>query len=229
MDERDWLGGTDLDAMLKHVQKGSDRKLRLFQVACCRRIWEWIPAGACRDAVELAERYAEGAANDRQRTAAVRAIRIPPTNPDDLIEINARSSVLAALDRTTGSRSTVFLGSAVVLARAAGAGYPPEESLAPYQAAYRAGQQAERELLRCIFGNPFRPAVVEPHWPTWRDATIPRLAHTIAEQGSFEYLPVLGDALEEAGCEQAEVVNHCRTPGPHVRGCWVVDLLIGKD
>lgn len=227
MDEQSWLTGTDLDAMLKHVQKRNDRKLRLFQVACCRRIWEWVPPGACREAVDLAERYAEGAANDRQRTKAAKSVQ-KPANEQSLIEINARSAVLAALEKTTAGRTTVFLGSADVLARVAGAELPPDASLPVYQAAYQAGQQAERELLRCIFGNPFRPVAVDPRWLAWRDGAIARMAQAMVDQGSYHDLPILGDALEEAGCEEGAVLAHCRAAGPHVHGCWVVDLLLGK-
>jgi hypothetical protein len=68
----------------------------------------------------------------------------------------------------------------------------------------------------------------EPPWLAWRDGTVPRLAAAIAETGDLDRLPVLGDALEEAGCTSAEVLGHCRGPGPHARGCWVIELLRGE-
>ena len=76
-------------------------------------------------------------------------------------------------------------------------------------------------LLREIFGNPFRLLSRESHWTT---PTVLSLADSIYENRDFDRLPLLADALEEAGCDNADILAHCRGPGPHVRGCWVVDL-----
>ncbi len=83
-------------------------------------------------------------------------------------------------------------------------------------------------LVRDVFGNPFRPAAADPAWQTWHAGTIPRLAEGIYQERAFDRLPVLADALEEAGCADPAILAHCREPGEHVRGCWVVDLLLGK-
>jgi hypothetical protein len=87
----------------------------------------------------------------------------------------------------------------------------------------------QREILRDFFGNPFRPVAVEPSWLTWHDGTVLRLAQASYDEQAFDRLPVLADALEEAGCINADMLGHCRGSGPHVRGCWVVDLLLGKE
>ena len=84
-------------------------------------------------------------------------------------------------------------------------------------------------LLRDIFGNPFRPVAIEHGWLTWNDGTIPKIAQAIYDDRAFDRLLVLADALEEAGCTNADLLNHCREPGPHVRGCWVVDLVLGRE
>jgi hypothetical protein len=84
-------------------------------------------------------------------------------------------------------------------------------------------------LLRDVFGNPFRPLTADPAWLAWRDGTVAGLARSIYEERAFEHLPILGDALEEAGCTDAGVLEHCRGPGPHVRGCFVLDLLLAKE
>ena len=81
-------------------------------------------------------------------------------------------------------------------------------------------------LCRDIFDNPFRPSAVDRLWLAWRDATIPKLAQAIYDDRAFDRLPALADTLEEAGCHDADILGHCRGPGPHVRGCWVVDLLV---
>jgi hypothetical protein len=70
---------------------------------------------------------------------------------------------------------------------------------------------------------------ITPAWAAWNDGTIPKLAQAIYEERAFDRLPILADALEEAGCDNADILAHCRQPGPHVRGCWVVDLLVGKE
>ena len=82
------------------------------------------------------------------------------------------------------------------------------------------------QLLRDIFGNPFRPVAFSPEWRT--DTTVP-LAQQMYESRNFSAMPILADALQDAGCDDADILDHCRGPGPHVRGCWVVDLVLGKE
>ncbi len=83
--------------------------------------------------------------------------------------------------------------------------------------------------LRDIFGNPFRPVILDSFWLAWNDGAIRKMAHSIYDDRAFDRLPLLADALEDAGCTDADILSHCRTPGEHVRGCWVVDLLLGKS
>jgi hypothetical protein len=87
-------------------------------------------------------------------------------------------------------------------------------------------QRWQSTVLRCIFGNPFRPA---SRTDAWQTANVVAIARAIYHEGSFDRLPILADALEEAGCTDADLLAHCRGPDPHVRGCWVVDLLLGKE
>jgi hypothetical protein len=95
----------------------------------------------------------------------------------------------------------------------------PHWQLRPNRAKALAG------LARCVFGNPFRPAAADPSWLT---TTVSALARGIYEGRAFDRLPILADALQDAGCELEAVLAHCQGGGPHVRGCWVVDLLLGK-
>jgi hypothetical protein len=90
-------------------------------------------------------------------------------------------------------------------------------------------------LLRCIFANPFRPVSVNPAWLTWNDDTVVRLAQAAYDERQMPAgmldngrLAVLADALEEAGCADLDILNHLRGAGSHVRGCWVVDTILGK-
>jgi len=87
-------------------------------------------------------------------------------------------------------------------------------------------RNAQCVLLRDIFGNPFRPVVFDPRW---QSETAVALAKGIYADRAFDRMPILADALEEAGCDNFDVLNHCRGDGPHVRGCWVVDLLSGRS
>jgi len=84
----------------------------------------------------------------------------------------------------------------------------------------------EPTILRDIFGNPFRPITIDPRWLT---STVIDLARTIYDEKAFDRMPALADALKDAGCDNDEILSHCRNEGPHVRGCWVVDLLLAKE
>ncbi|MBA4191715.1 MAG: hypothetical protein C0467_27360 [Planctomycetaceae bacterium] len=78
-----------------------------------------------------------------------------------------------------------------------------------------------------IFGNPFRPVVVDP---TWRTSTVTQLARGIYDDRTFDVLPILADALQDAGCDCDDILNHFRDPNAtHVRGCWALDLVLGKE
>jgi hypothetical protein len=103
------------------------------------------------------------------------------------------------------------------------------EAIAGGTPAWSSGTTAERPtqaaLLRDIFGNPFRPVTLDP---TWLTPTVKALAQAIYEERTFTDLPVIADALEDAGCANADILDHCRPPGEHVRGCWAVDLVLGK-
>lgn len=87
-------------------------------------------------------------------------------------------------------------------------------------------QAAQAQLLRDLFGPPFRDVVFGP---SWRTEAVVGLARGMYESRDFGPMPVLADALEDAGCAEADVLAHCRGDGPHVRGCWVVDLVLGKE
>jgi hypothetical protein len=85
-------------------------------------------------------------------------------------------------------------------------------------------------LLCCTLGSPvFTNAPIDLSWLGWNGGTIPKLAEAIYDERRFSDMPILADALEEAGCDNTDVPAHCRGPGPHVRGCWVIDLLLGRN
>jgi hypothetical protein len=96
----------------------------------------------------------------------------------------------------------------------------------PRRAALNSEAEAHNQLVRDIFGNPFRPVTFDP---TWRTTTAVQLTQGIYDSRDFSTMPILADALQDAGCDNADILDHCRRPGPHVRGCWVVDLVLGKE
>jgi hypothetical protein len=105
-------------------------------------------------------------------------------------------------------------------------GFQGRVTLVEFQAACASEDRALANLVRDVFGNPFRPVEIDSQW---RTTNVAALAQTIYEERAFERMPILGDALEESGCDNTDILNHCRQPGEHVRGCWVVDLLLGKS
>jgi len=109
------------------------------------------------------------------------------------------------------------------LAQPQGPTDPPTDPA--WQTSYYAAQQQQSALARDIFGNPFRPVTFAKSWRTERTVG---LALRMYEERAFAAMPILADALEEAGCDNADILTHCREPGVHVRGCWVVDLVLGK-
>jgi hypothetical protein len=107
---------------------------------------------------------------------------------------------------------------------------PPQslanQAISAGEAARDAEGRAQVTLLRDIFGNPSRSVILNP---TWRTASVVALAQSIYDDRVFDRLPILAAALEDAGCDNADILNHCRQPSEHVRGCWVVDLVLGKS
>jgi acetyl esterase/lipase len=106
-----------------------------------------------------------------------------------------------------------------------------DAALAAGEAGWRGGvlhRATCASLLREIVGNPFRAVPLNPAWLAWGDGTVARLAQAIYDERGFEAMPALADALEEAGYDAPDLVGHCRQPGSHYRGCWVVDALRGQ-
>jgi hypothetical protein len=87
----------------------------------------------------------------------------------------------------------------------------------------------QRSILREVFGNPARPPRVMPNWLTWNNGTVRKLAQGIYDERAFDRLPILADALEDAGCGDADLLDHLRGPGPHLPGCWALDAVLRRE
>jgi hypothetical protein len=198
MTENEWLKCTHPDKMLRHLAgKVSERQLRLLACAACRRLWRMLRDERSRKAVEVSERYADGLADEAELRAAAAAAR--------LAEVAARAA-------------NGFWNAAWTAAETAG------KAEAAAQRAVQAA--ADADLFREIFGNPFRPLQLDPSWLRWNHGSLLTIARSIYEERRFGDLPILADALIDAGCQDEEVLAHCRSPYRHVRGCWVVDGIL---
>ena len=217
------------------------RKLRLFACGCCRRIWHRLPEGLYREVIVLAEQYADDGAT-RQELHNLRETLTPRLLP---YEPATRSKIHRAVSSATQSFADEYVGRTILLALTAAweigdlVSVPEsmwtanEPQWLAYLSAirspqYRTEQRLRANLVRDVIPSPFRKIEFNPEWRHWRDDTIIHLAHTIYEEHRFDELMILADALEEAGCAEPSIIEHCRQPGPHIRGCWVVDALLEK-
>ncbi len=293
MTEAEWLAWTGPAPMLAFLRgTASDRKLRLYGCACCRRIWHLIQDGRSREAVDVAELFADGGANTRellrarrQADAAEGAARGAEYNAEGKAHFCVTAEyagAVAALFAARASRAAVF-GQAAVLDEGpltgrrrgrvsrsrdedtnwwcaasavawaarqavceavgfhdpAGFEYPdhPQEWTSAWEGVLPLASEAEEgserqeraaqvERLRDVVGNPYRAVVGLTSWQT---PSVLGVAVSIYEGQRWEDLPILADALEDAGCTDAGLLDHLRGPGPHVRGCWAVDLVLGRE
>jgi hypothetical protein len=223
MTEAEWLACIEPDRMLGQLRgKASDRKLRLFAVACCRRLIHLMRDTESRIAVEVAERFADGLATGAERRAAAKAGYAPGVDRQGW-SFGAAGCAVGVPAFHAAERGS---GNALLLAVER---IPPEVDGLRNRArdeAMRSEGDQQSALLRDIFGNPYCPVAIEPRW---QSADTVALARGIYEDRAFDRLPLLADALLDAGCADDQVIDHCRSEGPHVRGCWVVDLVLGKE
>jgi hypothetical protein len=212
-------------------QTVSDRKRRLFACACVRRIWHLLTDQRSASAVEIAERFADelcdGKALDAARERARRAeeaCRRGNQRPDWKWWA-ARAAVSTTYKRSGDTIQTAYN------ARAAAGLYsfPAEEDPDERIRLWRSEAERQADLLRDILGNLGYLPTLDPSWLRWNDGTVPRIVQGIYEERAFDRLPILADALLDAGCDDEALLSHCRSAGPHVRGCWAVDAILGRQ
>jgi hypothetical protein len=240
MTDADWQASTDPAAMLEAIRDtASSRRLRLFQVACVRRIWQYVTDPGSRALVELVERSADGPVPEADLLALPYDWLTddcggpgPAERHAYMVAGHVGYSLISPLHDGTEFPSndwqdarSAAQGAATVVAEAAELP-DDDEHLPAYQALQATAAAAQADLLRDLFGNPFRPVVFDPRW---RTADVLGLARGIDADRAFGRLPLLADALLDAGCDSDDLLSHCRSAGPHVRGCWVVDLVLGKQ
>jgi hypothetical protein len=222
--------------MLEYLKaKVSDRKLRLFACACCRRIWPLLTDERSRRSVERAEHYAEGQlAREQLAAASQAALAVVLATEETTVPAQSAATAAVWAARWHGDTPTEAAWHAAWYASAeASQAVLRDEGLPVEWAEARAIQAA---LLRCLFGNPLHPMVLDPAWLTWHDGLIRQLAQAAYDERHLpsgylgpDRLAVLADALEESGCQDQNILAHLRSPGPHTRGCHIVDLLLGRE
>jgi hypothetical protein len=194
-------------SFLRASGKATDRKLRLFAVACCRRLEVELPDQRSWDAVHVAEWYADGNGTDTDLAAA---------RSDAEASFGLSRPGNAAVAATASSAWEAAVGAVAAV------GWLGWEW-------YEEGEEKDRQadLVRDISGPlPFRPIRLDP---SWRTHAVMALATAIYDDRRWDDMPVLGDALQEAGCSDAELLAHCHGPAFHARGCWALDLLLNKE
>jgi len=245
MTEEQWFSCMDPTPMLKFLRasgKLSERRARLFAVAVCRRIWRWMTDERVRRAVESVERFAEGWADEQEirqtryearRIAALLRVQLKAGSDEErwLAFLPCRAAANATrpdsflVARETAEDALRLRVTEVMLSQKGG---KPQPTL--WTAAMRDERTHQCHLLRDLFGNPFRPAAIDPSCLAWNDGAVGKLAHVIYDERAFDRLPLLADALEDAGCTDKDILAYCREEGAvHVRGCWIIDLLLGKS
>jgi hypothetical protein len=228
--DSEWVTWADPTEMLKHLEvsgKASQRKLRLFACACCRRIWDALPSEASRRAVEVSARYLDRQVKSGVRQRAEEEARSVGSQAFGRREPWKMYAAYAAWHAAMKDAWAAAFSTAAHAACAAMWYAEPASERGVGERQERAKGKASRaqcDLLRDVF-NLFRPTVVEAEWKT---PSVLALARGIYDDRRFEDLPILADALEEAGCVDPEVLNHCRGPGVHVKGCWLLDLVLRR-
>jgi hypothetical protein len=254
MNESEWLTSSDPQQMLRYLigadaprvqaveefpdARGSDRKLRLFACACYYRISHLLQDLAARAAVHVAERFADGAASEAEFAKAETTVRELVT----ALEPRWRASQGAERIALRPTHAALALAGIVCWREPQKAAwYAASNAYLEFPYLVNPGvdvhsrerweselseKRAQCELLRDMFGNPFRSICFAPEW---RTDTAVALARQMYECCDFAAMPTLADALEAAGCRTKQLLGHCHASLSHLRGCWVVDLLLGKE
>jgi hypothetical protein len=218
--------------MLKFIRAfASDRKVRAFVVACCRRLWHLFEGTPFQPWVETAERFTDRRAGPAELADAEVAAR-------RVAEWGSGEQVVGPLwcagwysDLYGGARANAGMADSpatLALAATMSDAWAGAELCLPWAAALGVDTPEQAAILRDIVHAPHRAVYFQDAWRLWSDRTVYRLARAIDEGRGWHHLALLHDALLDAGCDAEDVLEHCRSSGPHVRGCWVLDLILLK-
>lgn len=233
MTESEWMTAQHATDLLRFIEpRASDRKLHYFAIACARRIAPLLPCPASLHGVDVLERFVEGKCGVDSLAAlswdvegaafAAEAGNVPYLDAIEQLPVPLLMELAANPDYTFVSvRRLLSLAAYYVDAI-----FGP----APWERRMRGwspsgGLFQPVSLVHEVFGNPFLKVAFRRRW---RTEAVMTLAQMMYESRDFSAMPILADALEDAGCDSDDMLAHCRGPGPHVRGCWVVDIVLCK-
>ena len=235
MTSKEWDRARKIAKMLAVLQVASnDRKIRLFAIACCRQVPEWSDDKRILRALGAAEQFANGELTEdelrkqfvvvhRAHNAllnSVRGLNTKKKRAESLILLSCMSLLIPSPPREKPTAEIQSVVGGLI------GDFDDEAEAALGAAVVTRFQILFPQLLRDIFGNPFRSVAFSSERRT--DTAI-TLASQMYESREFSAMPILADALQDAGCTNEDILSHCRDPKQvHVRGCWVVDLVLGK-
>lgn len=246
MTSADWFGSLPTSELHYQLSELSDRKLHLLTAAFLRRVWDDLPSDHTRIAVEATEKFADGRVTAAE-LARLRSADLLETceplwaEPGHLDEnlIGVGCECCEWEPRTTEYECRVARNGYVLDGVRAAVKHPAwtvirAAAFAREVAAWKADRRerddavsAEARTQYHLFREIAGPDHRHPHWPRWRTTTVVALARGIHRDRAFDRMPILADALQDADCNDDEVLDHCRGPHEHVRGCWIVDLAMG--
>jgi hypothetical protein len=229
MTEAEWLAATEPYRLTHYKACRSPRKRRLLACAFARRVLDLVPDDRYAAAIAVAEAFADGLASEDE----IRATRRALTRLWGNRQFGEAGNYAATAALATLHKEAVGAVHALDVAAAARAA----ESRPDWNAGLDAETREQCLLARHVFGNPFQPRpALDPACLTWQGGTVEKLARAAYEERSLpagtlelQRLALLADSLEDAGCDRAELLTHLRSPGPHVRGCWALDKILGKE
>jgi hypothetical protein len=223
MDENEWLMSNDPQAMLRWLWQetlASDRKLRLFACACCRTESKMLVEEGL-DAIDVCENYACGLVDEvavKAARIAAKPANLSPANASFVAQNPEAQKALAAVATLCWGRIDSWRGATQVLEQILDIRPFTKRNQTPKELA---------TILRDLLGPlPFRVVSIAPSCLAWNARTVAKLAESITTERAFEQMPVLADALEDAGCSDATILDYCRED-VYVRGCYVLDLCLG--
>jgi hypothetical protein len=232
MTEDQWLSCSDPRAMLEWLRqqgKLSDRKARLFAVACCRSIWPLVTDLRSRRAVYMAERYADGLIGVTQLTAAATDAADACVDAEPADGSRAAANAAASSLDQDAMQAACGAAAAAQVAVAARTTTAPGNAIHTWESAAAVEQAGQVTLVRCIFGVPHRRIACGSSWLTAGVVTLARKTYETRLEPNGQLDPArLAKGLVKAGCTDAELLEHLRGAGPHWRGCWAADLVLGR-
>jgi hypothetical protein len=219
LSEEDWMERGDPETAWNTLRAGlNERRQRLLACACCRGVLGLLGDPRAVAVVDAAERYADGDAGP----AVVETVhRYPGAAPHGIAAAWAAEAIVSL---QSGCLYTSARNLAEVVCRAARADRDAHREMD-----WRSARRRQVGYLCDLHGRYFYGATFDPAWNRWKAGLVVTMARAIYDEYRFGDLPILADALEEAGCEERDILAHCRSPREHVRGCWVIDALLGKE